>query len=58
MADISKLLANAGKWQSNFSKPLPLGANARVAVVTCMDSRLIPEAMFGFGLGDAEVTML
>ena len=55
MADVQKLLQEASTWTKNFDKPLSLGAKARVAVVTCMDSRLIPEAMFGFGVGDAEV---
>ena len=55
MADIGKLLQAAGIWTKNFKHPLSLGAKARVAIVTCMDSRLIPEAIFGFGVGDAEV---
>ena len=55
MADVDGLLQAATVWEKNFNKPLSLGAKARVAVVTCMDSRLIPEAMFGFGVGDAEV---
>jgi carbonic anhydrase len=55
MADIQGLLQNARRWEERFDKPLPLGANARITIVTCMDSRLIPEEMFGLGLGDAEV---
>lgn len=39
MADVPKLLEAASRWQHNFKDPLPLGANARLAIITCMDSR-------------------
>ena len=55
MADVPSLLSAANKWHRNFNKPLPLGAKSRLSIVTCMDSRLIPEQMFDLGIGDAEV---
>lgn len=55
MADVPKLLEAASRWQHNFKDPLPLGANARLAIITCMDSRVHPERMFDLKIGDAEV---
>ena len=54
-ADVSKLMAAASGWQQKFDSPLKLGAKTRLSIVTCMDSRILPEAMFGLGVGDAEV---
>ena len=34
---------------------LPLGVQKKLVVITCMDSRLIPEAFLGLKLGDAEI---
>lgn len=34
---------------------LPLPPSRRVAVITCMDARLLPSRMLGFGPGDAHV---
>lgn len=39
MADVPKLIEAASRWQANFNSPLPLGANAKLAIITCMDSR-------------------
>ena len=55
MADVSDLMSAAERWQRNFKTPLPLGAKSRLSIVTCMDSRILPETMFGLGVGDAEV---
>jgi hypothetical protein len=43
------------KYASAFDRPLCLGVAKRLAVVTCMDSRLHVEEMLGLGLGDAEI---
>ncbi|KAK9805093.1 hypothetical protein WJX73_004862 [Symbiochloris irregularis] len=55
MADVSRLLASAARWQEKFHEPLPLGAKARLSIVTCMDSRIIPEQIFELRVGDAEI---
>jgi carbonic anhydrase len=34
---------------------LPLGVQKRLVILTCMDSRILPEKMCGLGLGDAEI---
>ncbi|KAL3145329.1 hypothetical protein ABBQ38_001589 [Trebouxia sp. C0009 RCD-2024] len=55
MADVPKLLEAASRWQSNFRSPLPLEAKSRLAIITCMDSRVHPERIFDLKIGDAEV---
>ncbi|KAL0024749.1 hypothetical protein WJX79_001474 [Trebouxia sp. C0005] len=55
MADVPKLMEAASRWQKNFNNPLPLAANSRLAIITCMDSRVHPERIFDMKLGDAEV---
>jgi len=49
------LVANKNYVESGFHKPLPLGVNKRIAVLTCMDSRIFVEKLMGFELGDAEI---
>lgn len=43
------------QWEHRFSSSLGLGVNRKVAILTCMDSRLHIERMLGLELGDAEV---
>lgn len=47
--------ANSRRWKENFNQPLPLGVKKKLTVLTCMDSRLIPERMLGLDVGDAEI---
>jgi len=46
---------NEAYCASGVHKPLPLGVAKRLVVLTCMDSRIIPEALLGLKLGDAEI---
>ncbi|KAK9828647.1 hypothetical protein WJX72_001294 [[Myrmecia] bisecta] len=54
MSHISGLLDNARRHEQNLHKPLDLGVRRRLAIVTCMDSRVLPDQIFGLQLGDAE----
>ncbi len=56
MAAIDELLAANETYAADFNKPSPLAPPARkVAVLTCMDARLHPEAFLGLEIGDAHV---
>lgn len=55
-SDFSDLLAANRQYADAFDTPnLEAPARARLAIVTCMDSRIDPLGMFGLGLGDAKV---
>jgi carbonic anhydrase len=49
------LAANAAYAESFHDGGFDGVAHAGVAVVTCMDSRIVPLAMLGLGLGDAKI---
>lgn len=52
---LTKLLQNNKGYQARFDKPRSLGAKQKLAVVACMDSRLMLSDMLGVGLGDIEM---
>jgi carbonic anhydrase len=44
------------EYAENFrSGNLPMPPARRLAIVTCMDARIVPEHQFGIGMGDAHV---
>jgi carbonic anhydrase len=50
------LLQNAERYAEQFDKPdLPMPPGRKVAVVACMDARLIPTRVLGLDEGDAHV---
>jgi carbonic anhydrase len=50
------LLQNAGEYAANFDKgDLPLPPARKVAVIACMDARLVPSRILGLQEGDAHV---
>jgi carbonic anhydrase len=56
MSKTEEFLANAREWEANFANAsLPMPPATHVSVVTCMDARLDPARIFGFGEGDAHV---
>src|ERR1700745_556814 len=56
MSVTDELLRNAEEYASNFDKgDLPLPPARKVAVVACMDARLIPTKVLGLQEGDAHV---
>jgi carbonic anhydrase len=56
MSVTDELLRNAEKYAENFDKgSLPLPPAKPVAVVACMDARLIPTRVLGLEEGDAHV---
>ena len=56
MSVIDDLLRNAEQYAANFDKgELPLPPAKKVAVVACMDARLIPTRVLGLEEGDAHV---
>ncbi len=56
MSVTDELLRNAEKYAESFDKAdLPLPPAKKVAVVTCMDARLIPTRVLGLEEGDAHV---
>jgi len=53
---IDDLLANCDDYADSFDlRDLPAAPRRRVAVVTCMDARLIPSRIFGLREGDAHI---
>lgn len=45
-----------GRYAARFEQGhLPAAPAKRLAVVTCMDARLMPDQFLGFGIGDAHV---
>jgi carbonic anhydrase len=56
MSVTDELLANSEKYAGDFTKgDLPLPPKKKVAVVACMDARLIPTRVLGLEEGDAHV---
>ena len=56
MSVTDELLRNAEEYAASFDKgDLPLPPAKRVAVVACMDARLIPTRVLGLQEGDAHV---
>jgi carbonic anhydrase len=56
MSATDELLRNAEKYAESFDKAdLPLAPAKKVAVVACMDARLIPTRVLGLEEGDAHV---
>jgi carbonic anhydrase len=56
MSVTDELLRNAEKYAESFAKgDLPLPPAKKVAVVACMDARLIPTRVLGLEEGDAHV---
>src|SRR5687767_7203612 len=56
MSVTDDLLRNAEKYAESFDKAdLPLPPAKKVAVVACMDARLIPTRVLGLNEGDAHV---
>lgn len=56
MALVDELLEANDRFAAGFDAgDLPSPPDRRVAVLTCMDARLHPEAFLGFELGDAHV---
>lgn len=51
---IQKFLDSHKSYQKSFNKPMKLGVKKATAIVTCMDSRLMPATIFGLDIGDAE----
>jgi carbonic anhydrase len=56
MSTTDELLQNAERYAQSFDKgDLPLPPGKKVAVVACMDARLIPTRVLGLEEGDAHV---
>jgi carbonic anhydrase len=56
MSTTDELLQNAERYAAEFDKAdLPLPPSRKVAVVACMDARLIPTRVLGLEEGDAHV---
>jgi len=56
MTATDKLLANARQYAESFEhggRPMPPAT--KVAVVACMDARILPSQLLGLGVGDAHV---
>lgn len=52
---IERVLQANKEWAQGFDKPMKLGVEKKLTVLTCMDSRLIPEQFLGLDIGDAEI---
>jgi len=56
MSSTDDLLRNAGEYAAGFDKgELPLPPARKVAVIACMDARLVPSRILGLKEGDAHV---
>ncbi len=56
MSTTDDVLRNAEQYASSFDKPdLPMPPGRKLAVVACMDARLIPTKVLGLQEGDAHV---
>jgi len=53
---VDELYSNAKKWaeKGEWKKQKDLAIKKAVAIVTCMDCRVLPDRIFGLELGDAE----
>jgi len=52
---LRSLLSRSRQHQSQFSSPLGLGVAKNFVILTGMDSRVLPDQIFGLEVGDAEV---
>jgi carbonic anhydrase len=52
---IQHVLKANESFSQGFDKPMGLGVKKKLTVLTCMDSRLIPERFLGLDIGDAEI---
>ena len=56
MSVVDELVANNEAYAAQFDKgDLPLPPAKKVAVVACMDARIVPSQLLGLGVGDAHV---
>jgi carbonic anhydrase len=55
MSVADELFANNSSYAEHYAGPLPTPPSRRLAVVTCMDSRMDVHALLGLGLGEAHV---
>ena len=56
MSETDRLLENARAYAEHFDKPdLPTPPTRRLAVLACMDARLIPSRVLGLDEGEAHV---
>ncbi len=56
MSVTDELISNADAYAASFDKgDLPLLPGRKVAIVACMDARLLPARLFGLEEGDAHV---
>lgn len=56
MSQTDELIGNAAEYAAAFDKgELSAPPRRRVAILTCMDARLLPARMLGLGEGDAHV---
>jgi carbonic anhydrase len=56
MSTTDEVLKNAEQYAAGFDKPdLPMPPGRKLAIVACMDARLIPTKVLGLGEGDAHV---
>ena len=52
---VEEILAANEKFLRTFNCDLPAPPARKIAIVTCMDARIHPEAFMGFDIGDAHV---
>src|SRR3954454_20303119 len=56
MSSTDELIQNAASYQESFDRgDLPLPPAKKVAVVACMDARIVPSKVLGIQEGDAHV---
>ncbi len=56
MSNTDDLLRNAERYAESFDKgDLPVAPAQKVAIVTCMDARIVPTRLLGLEEGDAHV---
>jgi carbonic anhydrase len=56
MSTTDDLVGNAGRYAEGFDKgDLPMPPARKVAIVACMDARLVPSRLLGLEEGDAHV---
>ena len=55
MSVTDELLSNNARYAESFVGPLPLPPAKKLAVVACMDARLVPTRILGLEEGDAHV---
>ena len=55
MSETDRLLENARAYAQRFDPDLPMLPSRRVAVLACMDTRLIPSRILGLNEGEAHI---